>query len=135
MIFPSVKCQIEILCSINPSEDPEKVNLAISNLFSNFEAKTENFSFRGKSNSLKTLEKIQEYIHSMKAQRIYKKIIEKNLTRNSTWFYLNKQAAFVNKFAICEESDESPLGPIKVILTSPNIDRVIAWLTFREESS
>ena len=132
MIFPSVKYKIEILCSINPSEDPQKVNLAISNIFSSFESKTENFSFRGKSNNLKTLEKIQENIHSLKAERIYRKILEKNLTHNSTWFYLNKQAAFVNKVAICEESDESPLGPIKIIVTSPNIDRIISWLTFRE---
>lgn len=132
MIFPSVKCKIEILCSINPSEDPQKVNLAISNILSSLESKMENFSFRGKSNNLKTLEKIQKNIHSQKAQRIYRKILEKNQTHNSTWFYLNKQAAFVNKVAICEESDESPLGPIKIILTSSNIDRIIAWLTFRE---
>jgi len=135
MNLPSVNCKIEILCSINPSEDPEKVILAISNIFSSFDSKIENFSFRGNSNSLKALEKIQENINSMKAQKIYRKILEKNLTYNSTWFYLNKQAAFVNKVAICEESDESPLGPIKIILSSPNIDRIITWLTFKEESN
>ncbi len=133
MNLPSIKCKIEILCSINPSEDTEKVKLAISNLFSNFELKTENFSLKAKSDNLITLEKIQESIHSMQAQRIYKKTLQRNLAQNSTWFYLNKQAAFVNKCAICEESDESPLGPIKVILTSTNIEKIINWLTFWEE--
>ena len=132
---PSIKCKIEILCSINPSEDIEKVKLAVSNLFSNFELSTGNFSLEGKSNNLNTLEKIQEFIHSMQAQRIYKKTLQRNLIHSSTWFYLNKQAAFASKCAICEESDESPLGPIKVILTSPNIEKIINWLTFKEESS
>ncbi len=56
-----------------------------------------------------------------------KQFIHTNLT---TWFYLNKQAAFVEKIAICEKSDESPLGPIKVIITSPNIDGIIDWIIF-----
>ena len=45
-------------------------------------------------------------------------------------FYLNKQAAFVEQIAICEEFDESPLGPIKVSLSSSNIDRIIDWIVF-----
>ncbi len=64
----------------------------------------------------------------MRTQRIYRRALEKNLENNSTWFYLNKQAAFAEKIAICEKSEESPLGPIKVILTSQNIDRIIDWL-------
>ncbi len=61
--------------------------------------------------------------------------MEKNLTNNSTWFYLNKQAAYADKIAICEESDESPLGPIKIVLSSNNIERIIEWLVFNEEIS
>lgn len=132
MNTPSVKCEIEILSSINPSEDPKKVKLAISNLFPKCEIKTENFSIIGKSNTLDSLEKIHDSIHSTQSQRIYRRTLEKNFNNNSSWFYLNKQAAFANKVAICEESNESPLGPIKVILTSSNFDRIISWLTFEE---
>lgn len=56
--------------------------------------------------------------------------LEDNLKNNTTWFYLNKQAAFVEQIAICQESDESPLGPIKVTLTSSNIDAIIDWIVF-----
>jgi len=132
MNIPFVKCKIEIFCSINPSEDPKKVELAISNVFPICKITTEKFLILGKSNDLNSLEKIHESIHSMKLQRIYKRTLEKNLETNTTWFYLNKQAASANKVAICEESDESPLGPIKVILTSTNIDRIIDWLSFEE---
>jgi predicted RNA binding protein with dsRBD fold (UPF0201 family) len=52
----------------------------------------------------------------------------RNMTEDSTWFYLNKQAAFVNVPVLCDEADESPLGPIKVVLHSTNIEDVIEWL-------
>ncbi len=128
MTIPSLKCKIEMLCSINPSENPSKVESAILNIFPNCEIKIEKFSIKGDSNNIHSLEKIHEAIHSMKTQRIYRRALEKNLENNSTWFYLNKQAAFAEKIAICEKSEESPLGPIKVILTSQNIDRIIDWL-------
>jgi hypothetical protein len=133
MNIPSLKCKIEILCSINPSEDPNKVKSAILNIFPNCEIKLEKFSIKGDSNDLHLLEKIYDAINSMQSEKIYRRRLEKNLENNSTWFYLNKQAAFAEKIAICEESDESPLGPIKVILTSTQIERIIDWLIHDEE--
>ncbi len=133
MNIPSLKCKIEISCSINPSEDPSKVKSAILNIFPNCEIKIEKFSIKANSNDLHSLEKIYDAINSMQSERIYQRRLEKNLENNSTWFYLNKQAAFAEKIAICEESDESPLGPIKVILTSNQINRIIDWLIHYEE--
>ena len=128
--MPNIKCKIEILCSINPSEDSEKIKKAISNVFPYTTVKTQIFSIVAQSKDLNSLEKIHETIHSHQSQNIYRRNLEKNLKDDSTWFYLNKQAAFVEKIAICEESNESPLGPIKVILTSPNIDGIIDWMIF-----
>jgi len=133
MKIPSLKCKIEILCSIHPSEDPNKVKSAILNIFPNCELETQKFSIKGNSNDLHSLEKIYDTISSTQSERIYQRRLEKNLDKNSAWFYLNKQAAFVEKIAICEEPDESPLGPIKVILTSNQIDRIIDWLIHYEQ--
>ncbi|MBA4454254.1 MAG: RNA-binding domain-containing protein [Nitrosopumilaceae archaeon] len=132
MNIPSLKCKIEVFCSINPSEDPKKIESSILNILPECKIDNEKFSIYGYSENLNVLEKIREAIHSMQNQRIYKRTLEKNLEKNSTWFYLNKQAAFAEKIAICEESDESPLGPLKVILTSFDIDRIIEWLVFDE---
>ena len=128
MNIPSLKCKIELLSSINPSEDPKKVESAILSVIPDCEIKIEKFSVKGESNDLRSLEKIHEAIHSLQSQRTYRRTLQKNLKNDSTWFYLNKQAAFAEKIAICEESDESPMGPIKVILTSKNIDRIVDWL-------
>mgnify|MGYP000518892969 CR=1 FL=1 len=128
MKIPNISCDIQIFSSVNPSEDPEKVKKAISNIFPNSSIVTENSSAHSQSHDLRSLEKIYETIHSRQSQKIYRRTLEKNLKNDTTWFYLNKQAAFVEKIAICEESDESPLGPIKIILTSSNIDGIIDWM-------
>ena len=128
MNIPSLKCKIEMFSSINPSEDPSKVESSILNIFPYCKINIEKFSIKGDSNDLHSLEKIHQAIHSRQSQRIYRRTMKKNLENNSTWFYLNKQAAFAEKIAICEESDESPLGPIKIVLTSNDIEEIIDWL-------
>jgi len=135
MKIPSISCKIEMFCPVNPSEDPKKIQKAILNIFPYSTIKTENFSISSQSNDLKSLEKIYETIHTKQSQKIYRRNLEKNLENDTTWFYLNKQAAFVEKIAICEKADESPLGPIKVILTSSYIDRIIDWIVSRYEET
>ena len=129
MRSPNVSCKIEIFSLINPSEDPKKIETAILNVFPNAKLKTDDISIVSNSKDLHLLEKIYNVIHSNQSQKIYQRQLEKNLENDSTWFYLNKQAASVGTVALCEEAEESPLGPIKVILTSPNIDRIIDWLS------
>jgi predicted RNA binding protein with dsRBD fold (UPF0201 family) len=128
MRSPNISCKIEILSSINSSEDPKKIETAILNVFPDAKITTDNFSIISNSKDLHLLEKIYDVIHSNQSQKIYQRQLEKNLENDSTWFYLNKQAAFVGSVALCEEAEESPLGPIKVILTSSNIDGIIDWL-------
>jgi len=132
MKLSSLECKIELLCSLNPSEDPSKVESAVENIFPNSKIITEKFFVKGYSNDLHSLEKVLDDAKSRQSQRIYRRTLEKNLNDNSTWFYLNKQAAFAEKIAVCEESDESPLGPIKIVLTSTNIERIIDWLIHDE---
>ena len=49
MKIPSLNCKIEIFSSINPSEDPSKVKLAIENIVPNCKIKTDEFSIKGSS--------------------------------------------------------------------------------------
>ena len=130
MKIPNIKCKIEMVCSINPSEDPEKIKKSILNIFPNSKIKIEDFSINAHSKDLTSFEKIYETIRSKRSQKNYRRNLENNLDNDTTWFYLNKQAAFAEEIAICEEAEESPLGPIKVIMTSPDIDRIIDWIVF-----
>ncbi len=128
MRTPNTSCKIEITSSINPSEDPKKIETAILNIFPSAKIKIDNFSIMSNSKDINLLEKIYDVIHLNQSQKTYQRQLEKNLDDDSTWFYLNKQAALVGTVVLCEEADESPLGPIKVVLTSPNIDSILDWL-------
>ena len=128
-MIPSVECRVDIFCEINPSEDPEKLQQAVSNVFENAEIKIAHGSLAATSTDISTLSRIRESIQKHNSQKVYLRFLTNNLQDSSTWFYLNKQAAFVNSIALCEHDDESPLGPIKVLIYSKNIQRIIEWLT------
>jgi predicted RNA binding protein with dsRBD fold (UPF0201 family) len=80
------------------------------------------------SNNYESLTEIYETMRTRKTKSAYRRHLMRNMTEDSTWFYLNKQAAFANVTVLCDEADESPLGPIKVVLHSTNIEDVIEWL-------
>jgi predicted RNA binding protein with dsRBD fold (UPF0201 family) len=126
--IPQITCKIEAYAAVNPSEDPEKVQQAISNVLQDMNFKYENGSIKGTSSDLQSISKIYETIKSRKSTKTYRRQMRYNLQGDTTWFYLNKQAAFINVIALCEEAEESPLGPIKILLHSKNIDKVMEWL-------
>ncbi|HSG73622.1 MAG TPA: RNA-binding domain-containing protein [Nitrosopumilaceae archaeon] len=130
MNIPDVPCKIDVYCSINPSEDPKKVKQAITNILFDVDVEINKESLKATSTNLESLEKIYESIHSHQSKNAYRRQLNQNLRDDSSWFYLNKQAAFVNTIALCSESEESPLGPIKIVLISKNIDAIIEWLVF-----
>jgi len=129
MKIPNINCKIEIVCPVTLSEDSDKVIQAVSNIFPHSTINNENFSIKAQSNELRSLEKIYKSIIFTQSQKSYTRNLENNLDGNTTWFLLNKQAAFVDQVVICDETEESPLGPIKVILNSSNIDGIIDWIS------
>ena len=130
MNTPNLSCKIEMFCTVNPSESIEKVEQTISSIFPYSVIKNNEFTINAISKELRSFEKIYHFVHNNKLQKNFLRSLEDNLENDTTWFYLNKQAAFVEQIAICEEFDESPLGPIKVTITSSNIDRIIDWIVF-----
>ena len=124
----NVDCKISAYCMINISEDVNKIQTAISNVLTDMDGRVSGNSFIANSNNYESLTKIYETIRGNNSQNTFRRNLRANIDKNSTWFYLNKQAAFVDVIAICNEADESPLGPIKIVLHSENIEDVIEWL-------
>jgi len=123
------KTTIQIFCELNPSEDPEKVKLAINNIFPDLTLEITDTDIIGKSTNIQVLSQISKSIHENNIKKTYQRILKNNSNSDSSWFYLNKQAAFVNTVALCSEANESSLGPIKVILRSNDIEQVIDSIT------
>ena len=120
---------VQVFCEINTSEESSKVNTAVRNVFPNMEISINRHQIIGKSSSIESLTNISESINIKNTKNILQRILKQNTDGHSTWFYLNKQAAFVNMVVLCNESDESPLGPIKVVIEGNNIENIIQSLT------
>lgn len=128
MNVPNIACKIEAYAAVSPSEDPEKIRTALSNVILDASYEYKDGSIKAVSRDLKSLSKIHDVIRRRKVNRVYRRQMRFNQDRDSTWFYLNKQAAYVDVVAICDEASESPMGPIKVILHSRNVDKLVDWL-------
>ena len=128
MRFLDVDCKVSAYCTINASEDIEKVRISLSNILTDMDEKITSDTLVANSNNYESLTKIYETMRSRRSKSAYRRHLMRNMAKDSTWFYLNKQAAFANVVALCDEADESPLGPIKVVLHSKNIEDVIDWL-------
>ena len=124
----NVDCKISVYCDINESEDVNKVKTAISNILTDMDETTDDSSFVANSSNYESLTKIYEAMRTRKTKTAYRRHLVRNMTEDSTWFYLNKQAAFANAIVLCDDESESPLGPIKIVLHSKNIEDVIDWL-------
>ena len=123
-----VDCKVSAYCTINASEDVNKIRTAVSNILIDMDEKITGDSLVVNSSNYESLTRIYETMRSRKSKSAYRRLLMRNMANNSTWFYLNKQAAFANVIALCDEAGESPLGPIKVVLHSKNIEDVIDWL-------
>ena len=129
MSIPETVCIVTAITTVNPRENILKIKKAILNILSNAQIEITNGIVKATTN-IDSLLKIHEIISSRNTQKAYRRHLNRNLIDDSTWFYLNKQAAFSNVIALCDEADESPLGPIKIILKSKNIEKIIEWLVF-----
>ena len=126
-------CKISAYCAINPSEDIDKIRTAMSNVLIDMNERIAGNSLIANSNNYESLSKIYEIVRAKNITKAYRRNLRQNMADDSTWFYLNKQAAFANVVALCDEDNQSPLGPIKIVLQSKNIRDVIDWLVPYEE--
>lgn len=135
---------VNVSASVYPTEDPEKVIKAISNLFTGIELQKENFdsteSAKGVSPSFRITGEggldLLFTLHGLIRREqiidsIRNKVFNKGLSREglSVSFLLNKQAAFVGVLSVPAEKE--PLGSIEVdIITdsSEEMERLFEWL-------
>ena len=74
------------------------------------------------------LDNIHKLVKTNKLEEVTVNILNKNKTEGRLLFYVNKQAAFHNKFHIIDEN-MSPLDDIEVLIETSNPDSIIKWIT------
>ena len=130
----TIKCRVRATCDLLASEDPRRVRRALESVLEGTDAECTESVATAASASCASLLKIRQTIQSRASGRAWRRRLRLNRDSNSTWVYLNKQAAAIGVIALCAEADESPLGPITVSVRSAEIGEVIDWLAPRSES-
>jgi hypothetical protein len=122
-----------ITVEINPTENSEKIEIAINNFFDytslNAVSKLEKNYIIAEIEGREGLTKFSERLRQERILNIARKVLINSVSGNSITFYLNKQVAYVNHISFCEPESESPLGPIRVELRCDDPNQLINWLT------
>jgi len=120
---------------INPTEDEEKVKMAVANLFGNISTQTKP-SYKGsiltaEAKGQEALVKLRNLLRMDRVRDAARKVLYEGLRGETISFCLNKQVAFAGHVSFSEEVAESPLGPIKVTIECENPRQLIDWLAPR----
>jgi uncharacterized protein len=125
----TVQIELKVEAPINPSEHPEKVITAITNVIDKCSPELiyDNKAI-GRSTESESLRIIYDQVRSRSAIAVLRRMLLVNRIGNTTWFFLNKQAAVAGSVVIIENEQESPLGPITVTIDCEELDAVVDWL-------
>jgi len=120
---------------VNPTENLEKVKLAIENVFGAVEFEVHTRELGGTliatARGPEGLTKLYNLLRRERIRNAARSVLFRGLDDKSIVFYLNKQVAYAGHVSFSEPMGESPLGPIKVKITCDNPRELIEWLAPR----
>ena len=120
---------------INPTEETEKVRLAVENIFGAVECEVrvgENGDMLvGKIMGAQGLAKFCNLLRRERIRDAARSVLLRGVEGESITFCLNKQVAYVGHISFSEPTGESALGPIKVTITCDKPRELIDWLALR----
>lgn len=120
------RVEVEIETDVNPTEDAEKVEKAVRNLFPDANIEIEGDKLYARTSNLsrfRELLRMQRILDTARSELI------RNRSGNRVTVYLNKQTAFVSRINFAEE--DAILSPLKVTFRLYDIDfeRFLDYLT------
>jgi len=124
---------VHVETEINPTEAEEKVKTAVANLFGAIAIKTESSHVRSmltaEAQGREPLENFRNVLRRDRVRDAARRIFYAGSREKSIIFFLNKQVAFAGHVSFSQETGESPLGPIKVVIECENPRELVVWLT------
>jgi predicted RNA binding protein with dsRBD fold (UPF0201 family) len=124
---------VHVEVEVNPTEDLEKVKLAVENIFGavKFEVKSRTWGqlLIAETTGTKGLTKLHNLLSREQIRAAARKVFFSGMNKKSVTFYLNKQVAYAGHISFSQKTGESPLGPINVQISCSNPQELIDWLT------
>ena len=126
------KVVVHVEVEVNPTEDLEKVQRAVENIFGVVEFKVKSRKWGrlliAETRGTAGLTKLYNLLRRERIRDAARKVFFSGLADESLVFYLNKQVAYVGHISFSQQTAESPLGPIKVQIRCDNPRELIEWL-------
>jgi hypothetical protein len=117
---------------INPTEGEEKVEAAVRNVLGKvsmtIKPQGKGSVLTAEASGQDSLVKLRSLLRTDRIRDAARKVLFRSIRGNTISFCLNKQVAFAGHISFSEETAESPLGPIRVTITSDNPRQLIEWL-------
>jgi predicted RNA binding protein with dsRBD fold (UPF0201 family) len=126
------KVIVTMEAEINPTESEEKVKTAVTNVLGNAKITITQDNkvniLTAETQGQESLVKLRNLLCNDRIRDASRKALFRSTRGNSISFCLNKQVAFAGHISFCEETGESPLGPIRVTIEAENPQELIEWL-------
>jgi uncharacterized protein len=131
---PEFTGRVRVEAEISPSEDVEKVALAVLNVVGGAQGSLEksDAKVRFESSDLGCLDRLHDQLRDRHVRSAARRILLVGREGGRATVMLNRQAAAVGVIALCGTPEESPLGPVYLTIESRPLDGVIDWLTAYE---
>jgi len=127
--------QIRVEAEINHTETLEKVKTAVQNMFGPIDLQVKDKTWgqllTARITGLEGLTKLSNLLKREQILAAARKVLRSSITNSSITFYLNKQVAYAGHVSFCQQSGESPLGPITVKIDCEDPKKLIDWLAPR----
>ena len=124
---------VHVETEINPTEAEEKVKMAVANLFGTIVTETKashvGSMLTAESRGREALDNFRNVLRRDRVRDAARRVFYAGSREKSIRFFLNKQVAFAGHVSFSQETGESPLGPIKVVIECENPRELIVWLT------
>lgn len=123
---------IHVETEINPTENEEKVKAAVVNILGNASMSTKpahkGSILLAEAKGQASLINLRNLLRNDRVRDAARKLLFRAIRGNTISFCLNKQVAFAGHVSFCEETAESPLGPIRVTIETDNPSQLVEWL-------
>ena len=127
--------QIRVEVEVNQTEDLVKVKTAVENMFGpvDFDAKEKTWGqlLIVHLSGTQGLTKLSNLLKREQILAAARKVLRSSVDGNLITFYLNKQVAYAGHVSFCQQSHESPLGPITVKIDCDDPKKLVNWLAPR----
>ena len=125
-----------ITCPVNPTEDSKKVGIALGNLLGTSDLVTtsdDTSQISATYENRDAINFVRQTIHETRIIDAARKRLQSNWNGTSTNIHFDKQAAFVKKLRIIDDSQElPPLGSIEMVLSfqsEQEFQEFVNWFT------